>query len=127
MTEDIDLEIEGLNRYRQSLLRKRKRIKEINQQFLKETGSESDNFRKRIVDNINEHAVILEDLFLNLEMLIISNSALKIQLGLLRDILQSIPQIKENAKIQLHIDQIFRRYDELYKQQQDSFKKSRAD
>ena len=127
MTEDIDLEIEGLNRYRQSLLRKRKRIKEINQQFLKETGSESDNFRKRIVDNINEHAVILEDLFLNLEMLIISNSALKSQLGLLRDILQSIPQIKENAKIQLHIDQIFRRYDELYKQQQDSFKKSRAD
>ena len=127
MTEDIDLEIEGLNRYRQSLLRKRKRIKEINQQFLKETGSESDNFRKRIVDNINEHAVILEDLFLNLEMLIIANSALKSQLGLLRDILQSIPQIKENAKIQLHIDQIFRRYDELYKQQQDSFKKSRAD
>lgn len=94
--------------------RKRKELLNMNQQFADLASGEPDNFRRVITKMIAKYAIIMEDLFTNMETFLVAQSALKDQLDLLKDIVIQIPDVQKNPEMRKDIARLFKQYSETH-------------
>jgi hypothetical protein len=96
-------------------------------EFLKAAQSEPDQFRRLTSKTFARYAEIMEDLFMNLEMLAIVDSGLKSQNEMLKDIILELQEVKTDPRMISKIDKAFREYNEILKKQYDEFFKSQSE
>ena len=92
-------------------------------EFLKLAQSEPDEFRRLASKTFSRYAEIMEDLFMNIEMLAITNAGLKNQNEILKDIVIQLQEVKNNKMMQSDIERAFREYDEQFKKWHDDFRR----
>ena len=108
-------EISGLEEYIESIRKKRRRLQDMKNVFLNSAQTEPDQFKRVTSKAFARHAEIMEDLFMNIEMLVIMNSGLINQNETLRDIVIQLQEVKGNQRMRLNIDNAFREYNEKVK------------
>lgn len=111
----------SLDQYIESICKKRQRLEDLKNTFQGAAQEEPDQFKRVTGKTFARCMEIMEDLFMNLEMLAIVNSGLRNQNEVLKDIVIQLQEVKANERMQLNIDKAFSEHSEWFKKQYDDF------
>lgn len=98
-----------LDNLRRDLQARRKQLSDMSKQF--DILSGQDPEEKMVKKTLSQYALLMEILYSHIEKLSIANFALKEQIEILRDVIQSLPDVKDNLVMQTDIDLAFKRED----------------
>jgi hypothetical protein len=116
-------ELRSLGEYMKSIREKLKRLQMMRTEFLTTAKSEPDEFRRVASKTFARYAEVMEDLFMNIQMLAIANAGLRTQIETLRKIVEKLPEMKTNTMLQLEFEKTVNEYTEKFKKQYDEFLK----
>ena len=89
--------------------------------FKEPVESETDEFKRVVSKTLVKYAIIMEDIFNNIEMFAVLNSGFKDHTELLKNILAQLSEVKQNPQLQSYIQNAYDQFDERYRRQLESF------
>jgi hypothetical protein len=113
-------DLDDLNELRASIQRKKEHLRDIAKAFQGPVETETDEFKRAVSKTLKRYAIIMEDLFNNVEMFAVLISGLKDHNELLKNIVTQLSEVKQNPQIQSDIQRAFDQFDEHYRRQLES-------
>jgi hypothetical protein len=108
MTED------PLDAHRRAIAANRKRIEEFSNRFDVEAKQESDEFKRYVKHNFSLCLLTMEQIYKELETLVLAQGMLKRQTEILKDIVIQLQEVKQNPMMQEDIRKYFKDYNSSF-------------
>ncbi len=100
-------ELDNLDVYRKRLQKAKEQLKIADDYFKSLTTKEKDMTKKTILILLSEYSVPMRDLYSQIELWAIEQSAVKSKINILRDILVQLPEVKNNGQLMNNIEKLF--------------------
>jgi hypothetical protein len=112
--DESDTTTEALDDFRRKIQTRKKYLDDFEKEFKSLADTEPDEFKRISESTFSKYAEAIKDLYNDIEICAIVDSALKFKIDGLRDIVLELEEVKNNPGIQEKIRKLFQEYESRF-------------